>query len=125
MAEFAWSVNELTYDVGPDSEGHTDIVISIDWLLVASSDDGEYEAKCVDGAKVEWKDGDDWVPYDEITEEQAIQWAQDAINNQGPEPEDNVAKMEAQLEAQLAELENPTEKSARSGDLPWDEDNGA
>jgi hypothetical protein len=125
MAEFTWSVNELTYDVGPDSEEHTDIVVSIYWLLVASSDDGEYEAKCADVAKVEWKDGDDWVPYDEITEEQAIQWSQDAINNQGLEPEDNVAKMEAQLETQLAELENPTEQSARSGDLPWDEDDGA
>ena len=125
MADFTWTVKGLRYDLGPDSEGHTDIVISIDYLLVATSDDGEYEAKWSGLAKVKWEDGDDWVPYDEITEEQAIQWSQNALNNQGVEPDDYVAKLEAQLEAQLAELENPTEKSARSGDLPWNEDDGA
>ncbi len=121
MASMAWSVNQLTYDLGPDSEGHTDIVISIDWLLTGTSDESEHTVKWAGISKVKWEEGDDWVPYDEITEEQAVQWAQDQINNQGAEPQDYVAVMEAQLAAQLAKLDHPTQEIARPGDLPWNE----
>ena len=116
MASFTWSINELTYEVGPDSEGHTDIVVSIDWLVTASDgEDPPHEAKWAGIVKVTWEEGDDWIPYDEISEEQAVEWVQEEL---GPE---EITRMETSLDAQLAELENPTKVIARSGDLPWNE----
>ena len=54
------------------------------------------------------------MAYGDITEELAVEWAQETI---GPE---QIAKMEASLETSLEELVTPTEVIERSGDLPWD-----
>jgi len=114
MANLTWSIRRMTREIGPDDEGHTDIVSSVEWLLTAATDDDEHEAKWSGIAKLKWEEDDDWVAYGDITEELAVEWAQETI---GPE---QIAKMEASLETSLEELVTPTEVIERSGDLPWD-----
>ena len=50
-----------------------------------------------------------FTPYADITEEQAIGWAKDALGA------DEVAATEANVAAQIAEKENPTKGSG----VPW------
>ena len=48
-----------------------------------------------------------------------VGWVEDDIG------EDELADMKSKLDAQIEEEVNPTEGSAGSGDMPWDEDDGA
>ena len=114
MADFEWSIGRMTREYGPDAEGHTDIVTSVEWLLTATTDDGEHKTRWSGIARFVIDEDADWVPYSEITEEIAVEWAQEA---EGPE---KIAEMEASLEADLEKLVTPTEVTERSGDLPWD-----
>ena len=33
---YSWTIQRLSYEIGPDSEGHSDVVYNVDWLLTAS-----------------------------------------------------------------------------------------
>ena len=114
MANFTWSIGRMTREYGPDAEGHTDIVTSVEWLLTATTDDGEHEARWSGISRLVIDEDADWVPYSEITEELAVEWAQEV------EGSDKIDEMEASLEADLEKLVTPTEVTERSGDFPWD-----
>ena len=117
---YGWSIRELSYEIGPDSEGHSDIVNSVDWLLTASDDeDPPHEALWAGVQKLTWEDGDPWIDYSDLTQSDCVGWVQAKLGN------DEIASMEAKLDAQIAEKETPTKGSAGSGDLPWDEGDGA
>ena len=117
---YSWTIQKLSYEIGPDSEGHSDAVYSVDWLLTASDgEDPPHEAKWAGIAKVTWEEGDDWIAYEDLTQSDVVGWVEDDIG------EDELADMKSKLDAQIAEEANPTEASSRSGDLPWDEDDGA
>ena len=117
---YSWTIQRLSYEIGPDSEGHSDVVYNVDWLLTASDgEDPPHEALWSDNAKVTWEEGDDWIPYEDLTQSDVVGWVEDDIG------EDELADMKLKLDAQIAEEANPTEASAGSGDMPWDEDDGA
>ena len=115
---YSWTIQRLSYEVGPDSEGHSDIVNNIEWLLTASDgEDPPHEAGWSGNAKVTWEEGDDWIPYEDLVESDVVGWVEDDIG------EDELASMKSKLDAQIEEEVNPTEASTR--DMPWDEDDGA
>ena len=117
---YSWTIQRLSYEIGPDSEGHSDVVYSVDWLLTASDgEDPPHEALWSGNTKVTWEEGDDWIAYGDLVESDVVGWVEDVIG------EDGLADMKSKLDAQIAEEANPTEASSRSGDLPWDEDDGA
>ena len=117
---YSWTIQRLSYEIGPDSEGHSDVVYSVDWLLTASDgEDPPHEAKWAGIAKVTWEEDDDWIPYEDLTEADVVGWVEASLG------EDELADMKSKLDAQIAEEANPTEASSRSGDMPWNEDDGA
>jgi len=115
---YSWTIQKLSYEVGPDSEGHSDIVNNIDWLLTASDgEDPPHEALWSGITHVSWEEGDDWIPYEDLTQSDIVGWVE------GGFAEGELDSMKSKLDAQIEEEVNPTEES--TSDMPWDEDNGA
>ena len=115
MISYSWTIQRLRYELGPDSEGHSDIVSSIDWLLTASDgEDPPHEAAWGGIAHMTWTEGDDWIPYEDLTEADIVSWIENDIE------EDKLASMKSQLNEQVEEKANPTEVFADTGALPWD-----
>ena len=116
---YSWTIRRLSYEIGPDSEGHSDVVYSVDWLLTASDgEDPPHEALWSGVAKVTWEETDQWIPYEDLTQSDVVGWVESSLGDQ-------LADMKSKLDAQIAEEVNPTEASTSSGDMPWDEDDGA
>lgn len=113
-----WGVDtmEVTYAEGALS----DVVTSIAWRLTAI--DGEYvdpdgvtrplSASTVGSVAITQPDPDDFTPYADIAESQAVEWAKDALG------EDRVAALETQVGAEVEELKTPTSGTPA---LPWDD----
>ena len=115
---YSWTIQKLSYELGPDSEGHSDIVNNIEWLLTASDgEDPPHEALCSSVTNVLWEEGDDWIPYGDLTQSDIVGWVE------GGFAEGELDSIKSKLDAQIEEEVNPTEES--SSDMPWDEDNGA
>jgi len=115
---YSWTIQKLYYDLGPDAEGHSDIVTSIDWLVTASDgEDPAHEALWSRVQHIVWEEGDPWIDYSDLEESDVVDWVQDAVG------EDYIADMQSGLDAEIAEKETPTHGS--SSDMPWDEDDGA
>ena len=116
---YSWTIQRLSYEIGPDSEGHSDVVYNVGWLLTASDgEDPPHEAKWAGNAKVTWDEGDDWIAYGDLVESDVVGWVEASLG-------DELASMKSKLDAQIEEEMNPTEASTSSGDMPWDEDDGA
>jgi hypothetical protein len=114
---YSWTIRELSYEIGPDSEGHSDVVFSVGWLLTASDEaDPPHEALWSGFANLTWEEGDDWIPYEDLTEVVVVGWVEEDIG------EDELADMKLKLDAQIAEEVTPTHETSRT--MPWDEDGG-
>ena len=114
---YSWTIRQLSYEIGPDSEGHGDVVYSVDWLLTASDEeDPPHEALWAGLAKLTWEEGDDWIPYEDLTEAVVVGWVEEDIG------ESELADMKSRLDAQIAEEVTPTRETSNT--MPWDEDGG-
>jgi len=114
MIGYSWTIKRLRYKLGPDSEGHSNIVSSIEWLLTAS--DEEDPPNYVGWAGISHitrEEGDDWIPYEDLTEADILGWVEDDLDGQ-------VDSMKLKLYAQVEEKANPIEAFADTGALPWD-----
>jgi hypothetical protein len=98
-----WQIATLTRSL-PDG-----LVITSHWRLTHT--DGEHTGSVYGTVTLPEKDPTDpsFVPFDQITEAQAIEWTKDAIGA------DTVAAHEAAVLAQIAAQQNPTSASG----LPW------
>ena len=114
---YSWKIQSLIYDVGPDSEGHSDVVIQVESKLPASDgEDPPVEASSWVTTEVTWEEGNQWIPYGDLVESDVVGWVESSLG-------DELASMKLKLDAEIAEEANPTEESTR--DMPWDEDDGA
>lgn len=108
--DYKWEIKGL--EVYPQVEGQTNVAYLAHWSCIGT--EGENEGRAVGHQKLgEYKAGEAFVPYDQLTEEQVISWVKDAMNavvpesnRKGPRPmhsrtvteiEDNIAK---QIESQ-------------------------
>ena len=110
---YAWQFESLTAEIGPDDEGHSDIVYSINWRLIA--DDGEgHNAQAFGTVSVKpWEEGEPWIPYPDIQESDVEGWTQEALG------EDELAAIRARLDANIEEQATPTHETHYT--MPWDE----
>ena len=114
---YSWTIQRLSYEIGPDSEGHSDVVYSVDWLLAASDEeDPPHEALWCGVAQLTREEGDDWIPYEDLTEAVVVGWVEEDIG------ESELTDMKSKLDAQIAEQVTPTHET--SSTMPWDEDGG-
>jgi hypothetical protein len=85
------------------------VVITAHWT--ASKTDGDYTASAYGSIGLPAKDPSDptFVAYEDITEAQAVEWVKAVMG------EEQVAALEAGLDAQIEAQKHPTQASG----LPW------
>jgi len=86
------------------------IITTLHYTVTATDEDGVYSVGAYGSIGLEAPDADDMVAYDNVTEAQAITWAQEALGGA-----DKVAEIHAALDAQLTEKRTPTTGAG----TPW------
>ena len=88
----------------------TDVVTTVHWQATDSEVDGEntYSGRCY-GTVGLAAPGDSFIPYYDISEEQAINWAKSALGD------DEVARWEKSVEDQIELQKNPVSGTG----VPW------
>ena len=103
--------NTYTWKVGQCDRTLADGMINtLHYTVSATTEDGVYSAGAYGSVGLQPADSDSMIPYDDVTEAQAISWAQAAIGGS-----DKVAEIHAALDAQLTEKRTPTKGTG----LPW------
>ena len=93
-----WNVN--TVDVHPHEEGHDDVIYNIHWSVAKV--DGDYSASSYGTQTIDTSDLSDFTAFADVTADMVKGWVIDAMG------EEEVANLEANLDAQIAEQKNPT-----------------
>jgi hypothetical protein len=116
-----WKVD--TMEVTYTESGLSDVVTSVAWRATAT--DGTFvdpdgvtrplSASTVGSVQITPPDPNNFTPYANITEAQAVGWAKDALGNE------KVSEIEAQVNAAVEEKKTPTSGTPT---LPWSEDDG-
>jgi len=102
-----WAIQTL--DCKPDVNGLTDYVVTSHWTLTAT--DGTYTGSVYGTASFEVDPAKpDYIPFDELTEEEVIQWTQAALGTE------QVAAYEFNV---LKQIENQINPPIISPALPW------
>ena len=101
-----WSIAQLDYAVSLD--GETDVVNNSHWQCIDEDASGN-QARVYGSVGIPTDDITDFIAYADITEAKALEWTKAALGDE------EVASMEANVAAQLALLEDPTEGSG----TPW------
>jgi hypothetical protein len=94
---FNWTVSAMDYTVSQD--GHTNVVNTVHWRV--SKTDGDHSGSSYGTVGLEAPSGT-FVEWDDITETTALGWAKAALGD------DQVAAIEAAIDAQIAEQATPT-----------------
>jgi hypothetical protein len=103
--------NTYTWKVGQCDRNLSDGMIStLHYTVNAATEDGVYSAGAYGSVGLEAAESDSMIAYDNVTEAQAISWAQTAIGGA-----DKVSEIHAALDNQLTEKRTPTTGTG----LPW------
>jgi len=103
--------NTYTWKVGQCDRNLADgMITTLHYTVNATTEDGVYSAGAYGSVGLQPADPDSMIPYDDVTEAQAISWTQAAIG--GPE---KVAEIHAALDNQLTEKRTPTTGTG----TPW------
>ena len=87
------------------------VITSEAWRVIATTEDEQFTVDAYGSATLAEPDPDTMIPYDDVTEAQAITWAQSAIGGV-----DEVTRIQDALGAQLDGMQNPTDGEG----LPWE-----
>lgn len=91
-----WTVKSM--QTAPQEDGLPDVVKRVFWLCTAT--DGVNESRLGGKTEVPLSTAS-FTPYDQLTQTQVIGWVRDVL---GPQ---EVARIEASLQQQLADMANP------------------
>lgn len=96
--------NTYIWKVGQCDRTLSDGMINtLHYTVNATTEDGVYSSGAYGSVGLEAADPSDMIAYDNVTEAQAIAWAQAAIGG-----EEKVSEIHAALDAQLVEKRTPT-----------------
>ena len=103
--------NTYTWKVGQcDRILETGVITTLHYTVSAVTEDQVYSTGAYGSISLEAPDAEDMIPYDGVTEAQAVSWVQAAIGGA-----DKVAEVHAALDAQLTEKRTPTTGTG----TPW------
>jgi hypothetical protein len=103
---YTWLVKAM--NCAAQEGNKTDVVMTIHWRL--NGTDGTYNATVYGSVGVTYDPADPFTPYDQLTQDQVIGWTKGALGA------DRVDELEANIDAQLANLANPP---VVTPPLPW------
>ena len=94
---YNWKINALDAKVSVD--GVQNVVYTVHWSLIATSENGEHTVSNIGTHSVEY-DADNFVPYEDLTEEIVIGWLESGLD---------VESIKAGLDSRIEKLITPTE----------------
>jgi hypothetical protein len=94
---YNWKINALDAKVSVDDVQN--VVYTIHWSLIATSENGEHTVNSIGTHGVEY-DANNFTPYADLTEEQVIGWLEAGLD---------VEAIKAGLDAQIEKLITPQE----------------
>jgi len=105
MTTFNWDCR--TVDVYPTDGEYTDVVYNVHWRVTGTSDQldpqgNPYSATNIGTQVVPTDSITTFIPFEDLTNEEAVQWTQDAMGAE------QVASIEESIESQIQNLINPT-----------------
>ena len=100
--------NCKTVDVHPQAEGETNVVYNVHWIVIGT--EGDYTANSIGTQIVPLDPKTPFIPFEDLTNEIVVEWTKEAMG------EDQVQAIEDSLQAQIAELENPTSVTMTIGE---------
>ena len=105
MITYDW--NCKTVDVHPQEEGETNVVYNVHWIVTGTSDQldpqgNAYSTNNIGTQVVPLDPETPFIPFEDLTNEIVVEWTKEAMG------EEQVQAIENSLQAQIAELENPT-----------------
>jgi hypothetical protein len=95
---YDWEFSSLDCVIGPDPEGHKDIVCTVHWRLNAR--ESGYSASDWGDLKVIYESGDPFTRFEDLTKSDVQGWCEDGLD---------VAAIKAGLRAKLALAKNPVD----------------
>ena len=98
MITYDW--NCKTVDVHPQAESETNVVYNVHWIVTGT--EGEYTVNSIGTQIVTVDPETPFIPFEDLTNEIVVEWTKEAMG------EEQVQAIEDSLQAQIAELENPT-----------------
>lgn len=101
-----WVVAQM--DCYPEKDGETDVVFTVHWRC--NGVDGNFSGTAYGSVAVTYVAGSPFTPYEDLTQDQAIGWAKDALGVE------QVATIEASVAAQIEAQKNPPVVTLP---LPW------
>jgi hypothetical protein len=102
-----FSIQIKTVDVYPTDGQYTDVVYNVHWIVTGTSDqvdpDGNpYTGRSIGTQILDTSTITDFIPFADLTNEQAVEWTKGAMGAE------QVAEIEANVEAQINQEINPT-----------------
>ena len=110
---FEWNFPSLDCTIGPDAEGHRDIVEIVHWRYTASQ--GEFSASMVGTVGLDYDPTAPFIVFEDLTKTQVQGWVEGSIG------EGELASMTATLTTQVSELQSPTQENLSP---PWRSNGG-
>jgi len=113
MINYTW--NCRTVDAYPQDGDYTDVVYNVHWIVTGTSDviDPEgnpYSATSIGTQVLDTSEITDFIPFDELTNEQAVSWTKSAMG------EEQVDSIEAGIQSEIDNLINPTSVTLTIGE---------
>jgi hypothetical protein len=88
-----WTISQL--DCKPQEDGETDVVVTAHWQCTGV--DGAYNGQIYGATGFTYTPGNPFTPYDELTQEQVLEWVWDA----GVNKDETEAAVETQIQNQI------------------------
>ena len=103
---YTWSIDRMYTMPTPEP----DFVVNIMWTLTGT--DGTNAAEVSGNTEKAQVEGDDFIPYADLTETQVLGWVQEALGADG------IASYQANVDGQINSIVNPP-VSPTAEPLPW------
>ncbi len=105
MTTYNW--NCKTVDAYPLVGDNADVVYNVHWRVTGVSDQVDpegnaYQASGIGTQILNTEDITDFIPFDQLTNDQVVQWVKDAMG------EERVSSLESNLQSQIDNLITPT-----------------
>lgn len=97
------------FDCYPDKDGYTDVVFTVHWRYNAA-DDAKHTAVVIGTVGVSYKEGDPFVPFEQLTPAIVTGWVEGAMG------EEEVAQLQLALARQIEQQIHPSQVTLSP---PW------
>jgi hypothetical protein len=110
MTNYDW--NCKTVDAYPQDGDYTDVVYNVHWIVTGTSDSEgvTYSANSIGTQVLDTSGITDFIPFDELTNEQAVSWTKSAMG------QEQVDSIEAGIQSEIDNLINPTSVTLTIGE---------